>query len=89
MGHGIVEMFNDYLQETDDLDELYDNNKELFDWVLDNEEDAVEEFAWSFYDNQLNNSRLYRIVELYNQNWVVENITNRVVNLLREQIIKL
>ena len=35
MGHGIVQLINDYLQETDELDELYDNNQELFDDVLE------------------------------------------------------
>ena len=65
MGHGIVNLIEDYLHETDELDELYDNNQELFDNVLDNEENAVEEFAWAMYDNQLNNSELYSIVKLY------------------------
>ena len=65
MGHGIVQLINDYLQETDELDELYDNNQELFDNVLDNEEDSVEEFAWAIYDNQLNNSKLYKLIQLY------------------------
>lgn len=92
MGHGIVEKLNDYLQETDELDALYDANKELFDWVLDNEEDAVEEFAWKFYDNELENSRLYELIQLYlglyNQNKMVENITQKVMNLLREQFNK-
>jgi hypothetical protein len=92
MGHGIVELLNDYLQETDELDELYDTNKELFDWILDNEEDAVEEFAWKFYDNELENSKLYQLIQLYfglyNQNDVVENITQRVMNLLREHFNK-
>ena len=92
MGHGIVEKLNDYLQETDELDALYDANKELFDWVLDNEEDAVEEFAWKFYDNELEDSRLYELIQLYlglyNQNKMVENITQKVMNLLREQFNK-
>ena len=65
MGHGIVQLINDYLQETDELDELYDNNQQLFDNVLDNEEDSVEEFAWAIYDNQLNNSKLYKVLQLY------------------------
>ena len=92
MGHGIVEKLNDYLQETDELDALYDANKELFDWVLDNEEDAVEEFAWKFYDNELEDSRLYELIQLYlglyNQNKMVENITQKVINLLREEFNK-
>lgn len=92
MGHGIVEKLNDYLQETDELDALYGANKELFDWVLNNEEDAVEEFAWKFYDNELENSRLYELIQLYlgfyNQNKMVENITQKVMNLLREQFNK-
>ena len=65
VGHGIVELFEDYLQETDDLDELYDNNQELFDNVLDNEENSVEEFAWAMYDNDLEESGLYQIIRLY------------------------
>ena len=92
MGHGIVEELNYYLQETDELDALYDANKELFDWVLDNEEDAVEEFAWKFYDNELEDSRLYQLIQLYlglyNQNKMVENITQKVMNSLREQFNK-
>lgn len=92
MGHGIVENLNYYLQYTDELDALYDANKELFDWVLDNEEDAVEEFAWKFYDNELEDSRLYQLIQLYlglyNQNKMVENITQKVMNLLREQFNK-
>ena len=65
VGHGIVELFEDYLQETDDLDELYDSNQELFDEVLDNEENSVEEFAWAMYDNDLEESGLYEIIRLY------------------------
>ena len=68
MGHGIVQLLEDYLQETDELDELYDNNQELFDNVLDNEEDSVEEFAWAFYDNEVGNSKLGKIIQLY-LNW--------------------
>lgn len=65
VGHGIIELINDYLQNTDDLDVIYDNNQELFDGVLDDEEDAVEEFAWCVYDGELEGSRLWKIVELY------------------------
>lgn len=83
MGHGIVELFSDYLQQTDDLDELYDNNQELFDNILDNEEDSVEEFAWAMYDNQLNNSRLYKVIYLYLHFWDNTNksLTNEDNNL--------
>lgn len=38
MGHDLIEQINDYLQNTDELDEICDNNKELFDDTLDNEE---------------------------------------------------
>jgi hypothetical protein len=65
MWHGIIQLIDDYLQETDELDELYDNNQKLFDDVLDNEEKSVEEFAWAMYDNQLNNSELYKLIQLY------------------------
>ena len=65
MGHGICEMFNDYLQNTDDLDALYDENQELFDRVLDNEEDAVEQFAWDFYDGVLDGNDIAEMVQLY------------------------
>lgn len=75
MGHGIVNMIGDYLRETDDLDELYDNNQELFDNMFDNEEDSVEEFAWSMYDNQLKNSGLYKVIQLY-LNWCKQNNLN-------------
>lgn len=64
VGHGIVEQINDWLQTTDDLDEIYDENEQLFDKALDNEEDTVEQFAWCFYDNNLENSRLYKIIQL-------------------------
>lgn len=65
MGHGIVQLIDDYLQETDELDELYDNNQKLFDNVLDNEEKSVEEFAWAIYDNDLNSSELYKLIQVY------------------------
>ena len=64
MGHGLVELIDDWLQYSDDLDEVYDNNKQLFDNVLDNEEDSVEKFAWDFYDNQLNSNELYQMIRL-------------------------
>jgi hypothetical protein len=61
VGHGICDYINDLLEYTDEYDELYDNNQELFDGVLDNEEDSVEEFAWDFYDNDLKQSSLYKV----------------------------
>ena len=93
MGHGLVEMIDDYLHETDELDALYDANQELFDEVLDNEEDSVEEFAWCFYDNELENSSLWEIIELYmslceNNNNVREIRMNdkRIKDIIRESI---
>jgi len=68
VGHGICDYINDYLEYTDELDDLYDNNQELFDNVLDNEEDSVEEFAWDFYDNQVANSKLGKIINLLDKN---------------------
>ena len=65
VGHGIIDYINDYLQNTDELDEIYDNNQQLFDDALDNEEDTVEEFAWDFYDTQLEDSKLGQIINLY------------------------
>ena len=65
MGHGICELFNDYLEYSDDLDELYDNNKELFDRTLDNEEDSVEQFAYDFYDGSLDGNDVAEMVQLY------------------------
>ena len=67
MGHGLVDLISDYLQYSNDLDEIYDNNKQLFDTVLDNEEDSVEKFAWDFYDNQLESNDLYRVIQLYSE----------------------
>ena len=68
MGHGIIEQINDYLTETDELDGIYDQNQELFDYVLGDEEDAVESFAWDFYDGMLNDNDLYAVIKLvYNQ----------------------
>lgn len=69
MAHGLVEKINDYLQYSDALDEIYDNNKELFDTVLDNEEKSVEEFAWDLYDNQVNQNELYRVIWLSLKNY--------------------
>lgn len=65
MAHGIVQLMLYYLQETDELDALYDNNKNIFDYVFDNEEDAVESFAWNFYDNSLEDDELSQMVNLY------------------------
>lgn len=64
MDHGLIEQINDYLQETDELDEIYDNNEEMFDNVLDNEEKTVEEFAWDLYDNLLDGNPLNEMVKL-------------------------
>ena len=64
VGHGICDYINDLLEYTDEYDELYDENQQLFDSVLDNEEDSVEEFAWCFYDNDLNQSSLYKVFNL-------------------------
>ena len=38
VGHGIIDYINDLLEYTDEYDELYDKNQQLFDGVLDNEE---------------------------------------------------
>lgn len=64
MAHGLVDKINDYLQYSDRLDGIYDNNKELFDRVLDNEENSVEEFAWDLYDNQIKGNDLYQVIQL-------------------------
>ena len=64
MGHGIIEQIDDYLTETDELDDIYDQNSELFDYVLDNEEEAVESFAWDFYDGLLKENELYEVIKL-------------------------
>ena len=81
MGHGLVELINEYLEETDDLDDLYDANQELFDNVLDNEEDSVEEFAWAFYDNELENSGLDKIIKLYLNMYNNQNTINEAKNM--------
>ena len=75
VGHGIIDYINDYLQNTDELDEIYDNNQQLFDSALDNEEDTVEEFAWCFYDNDLNTSDLYKILNLICKAWLSDSKT--------------
>ena len=64
MGHGLLELINDYLEYSDELDELYDANQELFNGVLDNEEESVEEFAWCLYDGN-DDCGLCRIMSLY------------------------
>ena len=92
MGHGLVELIDDYLSSTDELDELYDANKELFDNVLDNEEDSVEDFAWCFYDNDVESSELWQIIELYLNlcdngiNEVVKMDDVRIGEIIREEI---
>ena len=65
MGHGLCDLINDYLQNTDELDAIYDDNKELFDSVLDDEEDAVEKFAWDFYDGDLDGNEIEKMMRLY------------------------
>lgn len=88
MGHGLVELISDYLQSTDELDSLYDANQELFDNVLDNEEDAVEEFAWCMYDNDLDGSKLWVIINLYLSlyNEGIMEDRNRIDRIIRESI---
>ena len=90
MGHGIMEMFKDYIDYCDD-DELqwYYDNQELFDEAIDNEEDTVEAFAWDFYDNdfETNNTVLNRMVNVYLQCY--QNSTNesqKSINNLKKQI---
>lgn len=77
VGHGIIDYINDLLEYTNEYDELYDKNQQLFDGVLDNEEDSVEEFAWCFYDNDLNTSDLYKILNLFHKlyNNIDESLT--------------
>ena len=93
MGHGLCEWLNDYLTETDDLDELYDANEQLFNSVLDNEEDSVEEFAWCFYDNKLSNSGLYKLIDLYLKRYIMINESIRLNSsqfhsLIRESVLR-
>lgn len=83
MGHGIVQFLEDTIEYWDEDEELpfYDNNQQFCDNVLDNEEDSVEEFAWAIYDNQLNNSKLYKVLQLYlnsNNNQKGLNESNKV-----------
>lgn len=73
VGHGICDYIEDILQYTDELDDVYDKNQQLFDNVLDNEENSVEGFAWSFYDNDLDSSDLYQILKLIYQTWLSES----------------
>jgi hypothetical protein len=70
MGHGIIQYLDDIIEYWDEDEELpfYDKNQEFCDNVLDNEEDSVEEFAWAFYDNEVGNSQLGKLVQLY-LNW--------------------
>ena len=75
VGHGIIDYINDLLEYTDEYDELYDKNQQLFDGVLDNEEDSVEEFAWCFYDNDLNTSDLCKILNLICKTWLSDSKT--------------
>lgn len=64
VGHGLVELVNDYLQETNDLDGLYDNNQDFFDEILDNEEDYVEKFALDMFENQVENNDLNKLITM-------------------------
>lgn len=77
MGHGIVQFLDDIIKYWDENEDLpfYDNNQQFIDNILDNEEDSVEEFAWSMYDNQLKNSGLYKVIQLY-LNWCKQNNLN-------------
>lgn len=88
MGHGIIQLLEDTIEYWDEDEELpfYDNNQQFCDNVLDNEEDSVEEFAWAMYDNQLNNSKLYKVIQLY-LNWrktknpqqmIAESLSNKI-----------
>lgn len=81
MGHGIVQLLEDTIEYWDEDEELpfYDNNQQFCDNVLDNEEDSVEKFAWAMYDNQLNNSKLYKLIQLYLEfgNTQNNNLTER------------
>ncbi len=86
MGHGLVELIGDYLRETDELDGLYDDNQELFDYIFDNEEDAVEEFAWRMYENRLGESELYKVIELYLSLYNEGIMENRIDRFIRESI---
>lgn len=46
VGHGLVERIRDFIDEYgDDGEELYNGNKDDLDYILGDEEDAVEEFA--------------------------------------------
>jgi hypothetical protein len=64
MAHGLMEKIDDYLQYSEYLDEIYSNNKELFDSVFNDEEDSVEQFAWDLYDNQIKDNDLYQVIQL-------------------------
>ena len=64
MGHGIIELLDDYLYNTDELDDIYHQNQELFENVLDNEEDSVEEFAWEMYDNHPQDSEIGTLLDI-------------------------
>lgn len=93
MGHGIVQFLEDIIEYWDEDEELpfYDNNQEMFDEVLDNEEDAVEEFAWAMYDNQLNDSALYKLIDIYlkwpnSKDDIAEKITRDVMSLLESML---
>lgn len=93
MGHGIVQFLEDIIEYWDEDEELpfYDNNQEMFDEVLDNEEDSVEEFAWAMYDNQLNDSALYKLIDIYlkwsnSKDDIAERITRDVMSLLESML---
>jgi hypothetical protein len=59
-----MEKIDDYLQYSEYLDEIYANNKELFDRVFNDEENSVEEFAWDLFDNQIKDNDLYQVIQL-------------------------
>lgn len=63
-GHGICELINDWLDETDDFDEIYEANMDLFNTTFSNEEKTVEDFAVCFYENRVGDSRLFQVMKL-------------------------
>ena len=92
MGHGIVEFFEDIIEYWDEDEELpfYDKNQMFCDKIFDNEEDSVETFAWDLYDNQVENSGLGKIVNIYlktcNEQNVIERITKYAMHLILEKV---
>lgn len=72
VGHGILRVYQDYIQKVEEYHDIYEEN---VSWMKDifrdeNEEDIVEEFAWSWYEGS-NNSRLHMVIKTFEESEII------------------